>query len=425
MVVIRRRYLWIIGFGLLFLGGFAVGITRYQPHYRLGEWEIPLNPNAKIDPKQIYHVTVWDYDYPLQTVAYSKYLNRAIGRFQKLYPNIKVQVKLLDLLDGPRQLANALKDGNLPDVYCSAYHIPQFDSRWQIPVGPFCQNGELASFRSEVAEMGKVAGVQCTFPRWVAPVVWIGNRGLLTANGLTAANITANGWQWEDLLEILTRGKGNLKFAAFPGDGGFFGQLLMDGSGKIAVNNREFGMTVLKRLAGAKAIPGDYSNNAIGRFLAGKTVVIADGRLSLYRVIKEKTGVGQTTAVDPVLLPGPAQKGARSFLRTENGVIAVYRNRKTRGDAHIAAAVRLGYFLSTYPGIEPWQEMMVYPATIDAGRIWEKRTGMEIGALLKPIALVNRNRPLTETPALRLLDEYLAGKKPLSDLENMQLDKAH
>ncbi len=421
MVVIRRKYLWIIGLGLLFLIGFAIGVTMYQPHYRLGEWEIPLNPNAKINPKQTYHLTVWDYNYPLQTINYSKYLNQAIARFQQQYPNIKVQVKLLDLLEGPRQIAKALKDGNLPDVYCSAYHIPQFDCRWQIPVGPFCQNGELTSFRPEVAEMGKVAGVQCAFPRWVAPVVWIGNRQLLAANGLEVAKLTTNGWQWEDLLQTLERSKGSLKFAAFPGDGGFFGQLLMDGSGKISENNREFGVAVLKRLVSARATTGDYSNNAIGRFLAGRTLVIADGRLSLYRVIKDKTSTNQNATVDPVILPGPAKNGGRSYLRAENGVIAIYRNWKTRGDAHIAAAVRLGYFLSTYPGIEPWQEMMVYPAAIDSGRVWENRTGIAVGALLKPIALVNRNRPLAETPALRLLDEYLAGKKQLSDLENMKL----
>ncbi len=74
MVVIRHRYLWIACFGLLFLIGFGCGVLLYQPHYKIGEREIPLNPNAKIDPQKEYHLTVWDYNYPLQGISYSKYL---------------------------------------------------------------------------------------------------------------------------------------------------------------------------------------------------------------------------------------------------------------------------------------------------------------------------------------------------------------
>ncbi|TCL73219.1 ABC-type glycerol-3-phosphate transport system substrate-binding protein [Hydrogenispora ethanolica] len=419
MLRIGRGYRVGLMLVILFLAGFGLGRLLYQPHFQLGDRSIRLDPRARIHPKKTYHLTVWDYDLPLQRQEYQDYLRRAIRRFQESYPNIRVELKLLDLLDGEKQLAQALRTGDLPDVYCSLYQVPSFDYRWQIPVAPFLTQAELRVFDPTLVKMMSVAGLQCYFPRWTAPVVWIGNRSALEKAGIAVDAIQQTGWTWEDLLQAYERKPGGYRFAAIGGDSGFLGQWVMENrrqSGKAAM---AAGLELLERLVRARALPLDYASNAVGRFLNGNTLVLAGARPWLYQFLKAKApAAAAAPRVEPVLLPGPYRRGGAAWLPVENGVVTVYRNRRTRGEDQIAAAVRLGYFLSTYADSRPWQELMVYPAAAEPRRDWERSAGREypLGPLLSRTALVNQNRPTGESPAAQSLDDYLTGKKSREEL---------
>ena len=420
MIKIRRSYEVAILMAALFLVGFGLGKLFYRPEFRLGDRTIQLNPRAKINLKKEYHLIVWDYDLPLRQQSYRDYLRRAIGRFEQTNPNIKVQLKLLDLLDGQEQLTKGLRSGDLPDVYCSVYQVPSFDYRWQIPVGPFFRDREeLRVYDPLLVKLLSVAGVQCSFPRWTAPVVWIGNRFALEKAGLSVQRIWQTGWTWEELLTAYEKNRGKYRFAAIGGDSGFLGQLLMTqpAAGTAPV---QAGLDLLERLVRAKAVPADYATNAIGRFLNGNALVLAGARPGLYRFLKQReqpvvaaSAAGERPAVDPVLLPVPGRRGDPAWLPAENGAIMIYRNRRTRGDDQITAAVRLGYFLSTYPDSRPWQELLVYPGAIGPRQDWERAIGAEypLGYLLKRASLINQNRPTGESATVRLLNEYLIGQK--------------
>jgi hypothetical protein len=368
---LNRKYL-IYGICLLilFMVGFIFPHYLHRPRIKLGEHEIFCNPKTKINCKKKYNLSLWDYDWPLASDkhGYQKYLHSLIRDFQTIYPDIQVKLTLLDLLSGPDQLAQALKTNQAPDVYCSAYAIPPFDFQHQIPVGPFLNPREKGLDLPDFNKLVEVEGVQCDFPRWSALGIWIGNRDLLEKAGLSVSKIQKGGWTWEELISGLEKCPvGKRYLVGNPGYNGFFTQLMANnGTGDDRSKNPWDGPTLrttldlLDRLIAKRVIRPGFDNDMLGRFLNGGAPVLAGVRPILYRFLKEKLA-GMKAGWEPVLLPAPHRLPAKEVLLTENGVICVYRNRKTAGDDHLAAAVKLGQFISNYPKNEPWQEMMLIP----------------------------------------------------------------
>jgi hypothetical protein len=73
--------------------------------------------------------------------------------------------------------------------------------------------------------------------------------------------------------------------------------------------------------------------------------------------------------------------GQKKYTVTENGVICIYRNKMTTGDDHLAAAVKLGQFISTYESTGPFQEMMMIPAAKKSAVKWCKELRKTVGDL--------------------------------------------
>jgi hypothetical protein len=128
-------------------------------------------------------------------------------------------------------------------------------------------------------------------------------------------------------------------------------------------------LDLLDHLVRKKAIRPGFDNEMLFRFLKGDAPVLAGVRPILYRFIKERLA-GVQSDWEPVLLPVPHRSPEPEVLLTENGVVCVYRNRRTAGDDQIATAVRLGQYISRYQEIKPWQEMMLVPLSSDASIRW-------------------------------------------------------
>jgi hypothetical protein len=64
---IRKRTLWGAFLSALFLASFFISFHYFsqRPRVRLGEHVIFCNPRAKINPKKVYHLKLWDYDWPV------------------------------------------------------------------------------------------------------------------------------------------------------------------------------------------------------------------------------------------------------------------------------------------------------------------------------------------------------------------------
>ncbi len=388
----KKKLSWVYWLFLVICFGAGFLITRlgHQPRVKLGEQYIYCNPHAKVNPKKTYRLRLWDTDWPIQqSGGYRTYLDRLIRDFQKEYPNIQVQYSLLDLMEGPNQLAKALKTNSAPDVFCSSFSIPEFNFKRQIPVGFYLKRDEKEVYFSEALKLTEVNGVPCSFPRWLAPTIWIGNQHLLKGIYSGEPSIHTKGYDLADFQNMsprLPRDKfilvGNI------GHNGFFTDLAANASvmnttteesglvkpetGNLFLTQTGIAETLdqLQHLITLRRNPSDFESNAIGHFLKGNSVILAGVRPVVYRFIKTRLAEAPHQNIcQPVIIPSPGKR-PQKYTLTENGVICIYRNKNSAGDDHIAAAVKLGQFISTYESTRPFQEMMLLPAAVKSAAKW-------------------------------------------------------
>ena len=373
-----KKYMIILWILALFASGFLIIFISPSHKVKLGNRIIPCNPKAKISLKKKYDLRLWDYNLPLgrDKNSYRNYLQKAVLAFQKQYPNIKVEITLLDILNGPAQLAQAIHNNDAPDVYCSLYEIPGFNFEKQIPVGFFLKKEEQDAYHPNILDLTRVYGVQCYFPRWTAPLVWIGNKTFLDKAGLEVARIQSEGWNWDQMLAL---GK-NVPEGKYLLDGslgyhGFISQFMDKdiGTAQGLCNGLDFLETLIEK----KAAPPSMEKNMLGRFLNGQIMLLAGVRPVIYSFLKSKLA-DLNSDWTPVILPAPSASPQKTYF-TENGVICVYRNKGSVGDGQIAAAVKLGQFLSTFDMVTPWRQMMVIPASQKTSVRWREEFYAEFG----------------------------------------------
>jgi hypothetical protein len=370
LIIIKKSRLTIIFFVFIFGISFLLTLLLREPRVKLGENYIYCNPRAKINLKKHYQINLWDYKWPISetSISYSEYLKRAIRGFQKLYPNVEVKFQLLDFLSGPAELDQALKSNNAPDIYCSAFRIPSFNFARQIPVGFYLSKADCSIYLPNAINNSKYQGTLCYFPRWIAPGFWIGNQSLVESAGLSITKIQNNGWSWQDLKETgKLIGKDKYLLVGNLGINGLLPQLMAN-SGKDFtlskvddIKKLNLSIDFMDQLVQAHLIPPDCDQKMYERFLRGQVMFLGGIRPASNRMIYKRL---RNCRADwqPVLLPIPTRVPGEKTLITEDSVIAIYRNKRTNGDDHLAVAVKLGQFLSCYPEITPWENLMVCPA---------------------------------------------------------------
>lgn len=388
MIVIYRRTWIIVLLVSLFITGFWSAYVYQRSRVKIGEHYIRLNPAAKINPERQYRLRLWDYRLPLDSGedVYAQYLRRAVRDFQKKYPNIQVDIKLLDLLKGEEVLRQALVRNEAPDVYASFYMSPDFYYLRQIPVGPFLTKEEKRIYSQQVTELYSIDGTLCSFPRWASVNIWVGNRKWLEAGGVDIGKIQHQGWDWSDLQKLGTRlPKGIYALAGYPAADGFLQTLRESGKRTSEVKTV---LEIVASMAETGKIPEKMEDQAIARFLEGKVACLAGVRpLTYLKIVQIIASRNRDIGVEPVALPAPRLPGFEEIQVVDSGLINVYRNRYTRGDDHVVAAIALGYFLSTYQDITPWIALGVSPqhraetTTDDLGKVID--TALRRSRLLK------------------------------------------
>lgn len=365
MPTIRKKVFSIMAVILFFLIGFFSVRYFHRPRIRLGDHYLRVNYRAKINPKKNYRLQLWDYKWPGAEGDqwYEPFIAETIRDFEKANPNIKVELSLLDFKDGPQQFTKALALGAAPDVYCSAYDIPEFNHQWQIPVGIFLKPEELNEYYPNLRKLLTFDNYLLTLPRWSAPSIWIGNRALMEKAGLSVEKIQKQGWRWQDLIKFkgITVSSCIGNFSA----NGLLTQLVSQGSDP----NPGSILNIIEISNGPLPWKSDLEADMIHLFLSGKVPLLACVRPIMYDFIKQKT-LTTHTGMEPVILPPPSELSGRICLPVENGVIGIYRRHQTVGDDQLAAAARLAFFLSVNQQIIPWQRLKLIPPVPAVAQQW-------------------------------------------------------
>lgn len=421
MIIISRKLVYAIVTVIFFgIGFFSV---RYlsRPRIRLGGRYLTVNYRAKINPKKNYHLRLWDYGWPGpdEGAWYRNFMEAAVRDFEKENSNIRVELSLLDFSEGPAIFAEALAAGRAPDVYCTAYEIPEFSYEWQIPAGIFLKPEESAVYYPRLRKLVTMDNYLLMLPRWSVPGIWVGNRSLMEKEGLSVEQIQKVGWSWRDLSGIGKPTKpvciGNLSA------NGFLPQLLSIYPEKSESNIRHLG-EILNLIKGPASRGYDYEGNMFQLFLSGRVMFIGGVRPKIYEFLNEKAG-RMKTGWEPVILPIPADV-PRLVLPVENSVIGVYRHQKTGGDDQVAAAVKLAYFISTYQQIDPWRRLNVIPAVPDLARKWAADFGAD--PALRLVEWFNEAElhnikvfPGYQTAVYPGLKNFYSGKSDLDEMERI------
>ena len=282
----------LIFFAICFISGFLIVFFNYRPRVKLGDDYLYCNPGAKVKSNRVYQLRLWDTNWPvLEAGGYKAYLERMVLDFQRIYPNIRIAITLYDLFDGPNKLAAAFKTNTAPDVYCSAFDIPAFDLKRQIPVGFYLKPEMKTAYFPEARKLVQLHGVECYFPRWLAPTIWIGNKLLFDQVGLSVFHMQSPGYFWGELAagaQKLPRDKfilmGNL------GHNGFFTDLAVNSATETNSTDHFLppsgivaSMNHLNNLIIQKKIPMNVESDMLGQFMAGNSLILAGVRPVIYR----------------------------------------------------------------------------------------------------------------------------------------------
>jgi hypothetical protein len=397
---------------VLFVMGFYLSFLYFQQFQRIkiGEREIRINLNSKINPQKVYHLRLWDYDWPFLKCGYRNYLLGAIAEFQKTYPNIKVKIRLLDLLTGSQELNKSLRAGRPPDLYCSAFNLPEFNFGYQIPVGPFADRASAQpAYFAALSRLLTVEGVRCYFPRWARLEIWVGNSALAELAGLDMQHFREEGWNWDALLKAgLKLPKGCYPVVGNPLPDSFIDRLISRDDGPE--------WRALKRLKEGCRFPAGFSSDMIGNFMTGRALFLAGVQPIIVAKLRRLQLWGRADW-EAVCLPAPGWGAAKPVTTVELSVISVYRQKFHCGNDRVMAAMKLAEFLSVYPVTTPWEELMAVPAARKAALIWSRNisgvTG-DVSPLLKALdrsdAAVRVEDGKSRVALTSLLHNYLLGK---------------
>jgi hypothetical protein len=375
--LINQRILIIPFLAALFGVSFYFTCQYLQPFQKIKikERELRIKPKVTVDPAKKYQITLWDYDWPLRNGNYRQYLQQQIQDFRRSYPNVTVQLRLLDILTGPEVLADALYKGQPPDVYCSALAIPEFNLKYQMPVEPYLQpKTREARYLPGIKRLTEIDGVQCYFPRWARPSIWVGNRRLLERAGRSTEQIQKRGWSWEEVLSL----RAQLPAENYLLVGKVIPEVVLQKIGTSqGLTNRggaEWGL--LQKIRDAKGVAADGNLKMLEYFITGRAVILAGVTPLIWRNLKERLA-HSGAAWEAVCLPTPNWRPGKPRQTVELGVISVYRRPRLGGDAQVAAAMKLGEYLSLCRGTDaPWTEMMFIPAASVATARWFQKTAL-------------------------------------------------
>ena len=146
----------------------------------------------------------WDFpEGPLEQVQPN--IQKAIDDFTSQYPNVKVQLEMLNFDAGPQKFEVALRAGNPPDIYHWAYTPSDFTTGLLIDLSPWVTKEDLDDiFPGPLKEMQ----YQGKYYHWATYVsVWSlqGNKQILDENNVDWKGIQQKGWTTEEFVEICTK----------------------------------------------------------------------------------------------------------------------------------------------------------------------------------------------------------------------------
>jgi multiple sugar transport system substrate-binding protein len=312
-------------------------------------------------------ITWWNYP-NYSTAGTGEYEKQIIANFNKKYPNIKVNLEMIDFTSGPQKLSTAIASNSAPDL------VYDFPGR----IIDYARNGVMApldnmftdEFKKDVPaailDASKLDGKYYMYPINTAPNMMVFNKTMLDKAGLTSMLPLSKPdrlWTNDEYYALLKAIKEKVPGLAAPsavyakssaGDQGTRPYIANMGGGEIIskdlskynlnsvgnaaalqwiVDSTKTGLT----LKGGEALT---SADMIDMFLAEKTAV----SILYNQVLKGTSQVKKASPFEEVYVPYPTPTlNQKPFLEAFVGGIGVFDN---KDKAKVEAAKKLADFIA-------------------------------------------------------------------------------
>ncbi|MDQ7794665.1 MAG: extracellular solute-binding protein [bacterium] len=315
-----------------------------------------------LDPNEEYAVRLWDFRYPVGPVLpyeeggerYRESLQAVLDAFTASFPNVRVEVTLLDFEGGDQALLEALAAGDPPDVFASWWQYPRPDHELVVPVEPYLDPEEAAAYHPLAWQLAGAGA----WPRWLFPLPILARTAALEGD---PAGRWESGWEWADLLAqaagAARRGTARYGLAAASGESALGWLLASQGAGLFGRGPelpRALGWVRQAVEGGALLTGKEADDQAVYLFASGRAAFLLGVNPALARRL----------LADPTVVALPVPRFAEAAAATPVGAahLVVFRQRDFKGLEHTRAAVELARWLSRAGELFPGELLLGIPA---------------------------------------------------------------
>ncbi|WP_408956328.1 ABC transporter substrate-binding protein [Natroniella sp. ANB-PHB2] len=403
---LKFKFSWVVIIVIIILITFISGAVTFYVKFRAEE-KFSIDPTVKLDPNQVYQITYWDYPlfFGLED-DYQKFLEGAIKEFNKYYPNIEVNYKLLSFTEGETEVKNALAEGRGPDIYNDIFGTKFLSEKLQLPVSPFL-NLEDETGAKELDEYDPLTLRALSteeeiwgLPTWLAPQVWVGNKGLLAQTDLEINKVIKKGWSWEGFEKVSQELSGKDKVVIFnPYASELFYQLLIAaGKGRLVSSEGELILTeeeltevlnFLERLRDNDSFPQEdrrMNEKLLQYFWEEQAAIIAPINLWLLNNLYHRE---LNEEVELTLLPPPS-KFEKGVVPIKSRALLLFRQEEYQGDKHTKASYKLAQFLAQRKTLFLAERLNVIPAYLPLQEEWFSKVELKEEIKVQLLEYLNR-----------------------------------
>ncbi|SDC26048.1 MULTISPECIES: ABC transporter substrate-binding protein [unclassified Candidatus Frackibacter] len=376
-----------------------------------GEEGFKINPQVQLVEDKEYQITYWDY--PLfigQEGDYEEFLQEAIGEFNDMYPNIKVNYELLSFINGEDKLQEKLEEGKPPDIYNDIFSKKLISKELQIPVDIFfaAESTKERDIFQEYNQLGikalsydeKIWGM----PNWLAPQVWVGNRSLLSETNLDLTRIQEEGWTWDTFYQGAKQIKDlNRKSCIIfnPYNSKLFYQLLrMNGTqsliskeGELLLTSQQLETTFdfLDDLRSHELFydqPEEMNKKLLPYFWQNRAGIIAPVNIWLLNNLYQRDQ--KESDVELTLMPIPTNDPEEKRVPLKVSSLLLFRQEEYKGDDHTKAVYKFAKFMNQQKQLFVAKKLNVVPVYLSLAELWKEETDLSSKIKEEILTYINR-----------------------------------
>lgn len=378
---------WILGVLIAITAGVAV-------YWLWSPQEFVLDPQAKIDANKSYRLVLWDERFPLparMAGEQERVIRQAIAEFNQMYPNVTVEVRLVEHGQMDRELVEAVNHGVPPDIAMVTGARRPYPL--QLPITKFLEDLGEHQYFPPILIRSCVDEEAWYWPSWSLVRVMALNKRLV---GTAFANVgqerqgaldEVGEGQWVISLKQLRYAmpyvKGKMVWQG--GNAEMFASLLVGEGAHLIQPDQTTGWTRERILAVSEIIEDMVSKqylsfttgDLLDQFYTEKAAIIAPVGAWIIQKIPKKAGSRRPLKPSDIqLLPLPADAAFGPAAPKDFGV-AVFRQDKRKGAAHTRLAMEFGRLYAKYMGLFYSTVCFGVPAYVPLHGLWAEQLGLD------------------------------------------------